>query len=128
MPTTNATNAAIATCADLLIRPCRRDVAALAPAEAARLLALLPGWRIENGKLCRDFLFRDFYHTMAFVNALAYLSHAEDHHPEMTVTYKNCNVRYDTHSVNGGQGGLSENDFICAARASTLFHANAVRA
>jgi 4a-hydroxytetrahydrobiopterin dehydratase len=54
---------------------------------------------------------------MAFVNALAFVSHAEDHHPEMTVTYKNCIVRYDTHSAHG----LSDNDFICAAKASALY-------
>ncbi|MFS2140184.1 4a-hydroxytetrahydrobiopterin dehydratase [Duganella sp. Dugasp56] len=118
----------IATAADLLNRNCRPARDALDAAEAARLLALVPGWSLEDGKLVRTFGFNNYYRTMAFVNALAYLSHAEDHHPEMTVTYKTCVVRYDTHSVNNGQGGLSDNDFICAAKAGVLFHSAAVKA
>ncbi len=110
-----------ATTADLLDARCRPAKQALDAHEAARLLPLVPGWSLEDGKLCRTFGFLNYYRTMAFVNALAYLSHAEDHHPEMTVTYKNCTVRYDTHSVNEGRGGLSDNDFICAAKAGALF-------
>lgn len=120
-------SAAIATPADLLGRNCHPARDALSADEAARLAALLPGWSLEDGKLVRTFSFNNYYRTMAFVNALAYLSHAEDHHPEMTVTYKNCIVRYDTHSVNNGQGGLSINDFICAAKAGLLFHSAAVK-
>ena len=93
---------------------------ALDAAEAQRLAGLLPAWRLENGKLCRNFRFADYYETLAFVNALAWVTHAEDHHPELTVTYKDCLVRYDTHSVNQGRGGLSLNDFICAAKADAL--------
>lgn len=114
------TAGAISRSAQLLALHCAPAKDALDPAEAARLLALLPGWRIEQGKLCRSFGFRNYYETMAFANALAYLTHAEDHHPEMTITYKNCLLRYDTHSVNQGQGGLSLNDFICAAKADAL--------
>ena len=114
-------NANLATHADLLAGRCRHATLALDAGEAARLLPLVPGWSLEDGKLCRTFGFLNYYRTMAFVNALAYLSHAEDHHPEMTVTYKNCTVRYDTHSVNDGRGGLSDNDFICAAKADALF-------
>ena len=110
----------IAATADLLTRQCRPARDALDAAEAARLLALVPGWALEDGRLVRSFGFSNYYRTMAFVNALAYLSHAEDHHPELTVTYKNCIVRYDTHWVNQGRGGLSDNDFICAAKAGAL--------
>ena len=106
--------------ADLLGARCHPAKQALTAGEAARLLPLVPAWSLENGKLCRTFGFLNYYRTMAFVYALAYLSHAEDHHPEMTVTYKNCTVRYDTHSVNDGRGGLSDNDFICAAKADAL--------
>lgn len=113
------------TTADLLQARCSHATDALDGADAARLLLQIPGWRLEEGKLCRDFRFADYYHTMAFVNALAYLSHNEDHHPELTVTYQNCLVRYATHSVNGGRGGLSGNDYICAAKASALFQAAA---
>ena len=114
-------SANIDTTADLLDARCRPATQALDAAAAARLLPLVPGWSLEDGKLCRTFGFLNYYRTMAFANALAYLSHAEDHHPEMTVTYKNCTVRYDTHSVNDGRGGLSDNDFICAAKADALF-------
>ena len=111
---------------DLLLAHCSAQTAALDPAAVAARLPLVPGWAIENGKLCRNFGFHNYYETLAFVNALAYVTHAQDHHPELTVTYKNCVVSYDTHSVNdgrggrGGRGGLSHNDFICAAKASAL--------
>lgn len=112
---------ALSTVADLLAGHSRPAKLALTADRAARLLTLVPDWSLEGGKLCRTFGFLNYYRTMAFVNALAYLSHAEDHHPEMTVTYKNCTVRYDTHSVDDGRGGLSDNDFICAAKADALF-------
>ena len=54
---------------------------------------------------------------MAFVNAVAWLSHREDHHPELQVGYNRCRVEYWTHAI----GGLSENDFICAAKLDALF-------
>ncbi|WBS04571.1 4a-hydroxytetrahydrobiopterin dehydratase [Pseudoduganella sp. SL102] len=85
-------------------------------AEAARLLSLLDGWAIDAGRLTRAYGFKDYYQTMAFVNAIAYIAHCEDHHPELVVGYKNCVVRFDTHSVKG----LSLNDFICAAKADLL--------
>ena len=121
-------SSAIDSADDLLRRRSRPAQAALAAAEAARLLALLPGWRLEDGRLCADYAFQNYHHTMAFVNALAYLSHTEDHHPELTVTYKNCTIRYDTHCIaNHAGAGLSENDFICAAKAAVLFHAGAAK-
>jgi 4a-hydroxytetrahydrobiopterin dehydratase len=107
----------IDTSADLLARSSQPTMRALDATEAARLLTLVPGWTLEDGKLVRAFTFKNYYRTMAFVNALAYLSHTEDHHPEMTVTYNRCIVRYDTHSAHG----LSDNDFICAAKAGALF-------
>lgn len=114
--------------ADLLSRRSQHTTEALSADAAAALLAQVPGWSIEDGQLMRNFGFADYYRTMAFVNAVAYLSHAEDHHPELTVTYKTCLVRYSTHSVNGGRGGLSGNDFICAAKAGALFDATAAAA
>ena len=81
-------------------------------------LALLPGWeRIEDGAAIRKtFGFPDYYRTLAFVNALAFVAHREDHHPDLGVHYDRCVVRYSTHDV----GGLSENDFVCAAKAEQL--------
>lgn len=79
-------------------------------------LALVRGWRLERGAIEKTFAFADYHETIAFVNALAWVCYAEDHHPELRVTYNRCTVRFDTHSV----GGLSVNDFICAARADAL--------
>ncbi|MFB9243840.1 4a-hydroxytetrahydrobiopterin dehydratase [Massilia antarctica] len=102
----------------LLTQSCRADAAALAPDAIAALLPQVPGWSIADGKLLRRFTFKNYYDTMAFVNALAWISHHQDHHPELTVTYKECAVRYNTHSAGGA---LSDNDFICAAKANALF-------
>jgi len=104
----------------LLALHCAPAKEALSETEAARLAALLPAWTLENNQLVRTYAFNDYYRTLAFVNALAYLTHQQDHHPELTVTYNRCVVRYDTHSVNHGKGGLSINDFICAAKADAL--------
>ncbi|MFY2764939.1 4a-hydroxytetrahydrobiopterin dehydratase [Arenimonas sp. MALMAid1274] len=90
----------------------------LAPEAVARHLGVLPGWElVEDGAAIRKtFPFKDYYRTMAFVNALAYVAHGEDHHPDLGVHYDRAVVRYSTHDV----GGLSENDFICAAKAELL--------
>lgn len=90
----------------------------LSEARVRELLPQIPGWELaENGHaLVRTFRFDDYYRTMAFVNALAFVAHREDHHPDLSVHYDRCVVRYSTHDV----GGLSENDFICAARADAL--------
>ena len=82
------------------------------------LLAEIGDWHPnEDGtSIEREFHFKDYYHTMAFVNAVAWIAHNEDHHPDMSVHYNHCRVRFSTHSV----GGLSENDFICAARVDAL--------
>jgi 4a-hydroxytetrahydrobiopterin dehydratase len=81
-------------------------------------LGVLPSWElIEDGAAIRKiYRFADYYKTMAFVNALAFMAHREDHHPDLGVHYDRCVVRYSTHDV----GGLSENDFICAAKAEAL--------
>ncbi len=76
-------------------------------------------WLLAADRLSmeRDFIFRNFHETMAFVNAVAWVAHQQDHHPDMEIGYKHCLVRYSTHAI----GGLSENDFICAARIEALF-------
>lgn len=86
--------------------------------EIAALLALLPPWQaVEDGQAIRaEFRFADYFHTMAFVNAVASIAHREDHHPDLDVGYNRCVVRYSTHDV----GGLSLNDFICAAKVLDL--------
>lgn len=90
----------------------------LTQARVAELILEVPGWDlVEEGRaLYRTYHFDNYYQTMAFVNALAYIAHTEDHHPDLGVHYNRAVVRYSTHDV----GGLSENDFICAAKADAL--------
>lgn len=90
----------------------------LSEARIRELLPQVPGWELvdESSALARTFRFEDYYRTMSFVNALAHVANREDHHPDLSVHYDKCVVRYSTHDV----GGLSENDFICAAKADAL--------
>jgi 4a-hydroxytetrahydrobiopterin dehydratase len=90
----------------------------LSEARLRELLPQVPEWElVEDGHaIRRTFRFDDYYRTMAFVNALAHVAHREDHHPDLGVHYDRVVVRFSTHDV----GGLSENDFICAAKADAL--------
>ena len=97
-------------------KPCEGGVAPYSAQEAQEMLEALKGWTIENGRLVKLYPFKNYYHTMAFVNALAWISHREDHHPDLAVGYNQCRVVYWTHAI----GGLSENDFICAAKCDAL--------
>jgi 4a-hydroxytetrahydrobiopterin dehydratase len=100
----------------LAARHCQASVAKLDAAAAAALLRELPGWQIDNGVLTRTYGFGNYYETMAFVNTVAWVAHREDHHPDLRVGYSECQVSWWTHAV----GGLSENDFICAAKVDAL--------
>jgi 4a-hydroxytetrahydrobiopterin dehydratase len=95
---------------------CSAKTVALDAAAISAQLAHLPHWHIVDGALERTYAFGNYYETMAFVNALAWQSHREDHHPDLAVTYNRCTVRYSTHSVKG----ISPNDFICAAKCDAL--------
>lgn len=106
--------------ADLATRrckPCEGGVAPLTPDEVALLIKQLKGWQFAGGEIVKTYSFRNYHETMAFVNATAWISHREDHHPDLTVGYNQCRVEYHTHAI----GGLSENDFICAAKVDALF-------
>jgi 4a-hydroxytetrahydrobiopterin dehydratase len=105
----------------LLLQACRHLTQAASADEVATALAALSDWHVADGKLVRQFRFSDYHQTLAFVNAIANIIHKEDHHPELVVGYNRCEVRYDTHSVNEGKGGLSANDFICAAKIDAVF-------
>jgi 4a-hydroxytetrahydrobiopterin dehydratase len=98
-------------------KPCEGGVDPLRPAEVENLLKQLDGWALENGAIAKTYSFKNHYQTLAFVNAAAWISHREDHHPDMTVGYNTCRVAYVTHAI----GGLSTNDFICAAKLDKLF-------
>ncbi|MBX3700821.1 MAG: 4a-hydroxytetrahydrobiopterin dehydratase [Dokdonella sp.] len=98
--------------------PRRGAADAVDAATARQWLAVLPDWHIDTGTggIRKAFAFADYFHTMAFVNAVASIAHREDHHPELDVSYNRVAVHYSTHDV----GGLSLNDFICAAKVDDL--------
>ena len=102
--------------ADKKCKPCEGGVKPFTPSQTRELLKDLKGWAVEDGKLVKTFPFKNYYETLAFVNALAWISHREDHHPDLGVHYNKCRVEYSTHAI----GGLSENDFICAAKCDAL--------
>ena len=101
----------------LLEQRCSNAATAIAPPDLPALLAQVPAWQVVDGQLERRFGFKNYYQTMAFVNALAWVSHHQDHHPELVVNFKDCLVRYQTHSAGPA---LTLNDFICAALADGL--------
>ena len=96
--------------------PCEGGTTPYSDDEAPRMLRALKGWIIENNTLVKVYPFTNYYQTMVFVNAVAWISHREDHHPDLVVAYNKCRVEYSTHAI----GGLSENDFICAAKCDAL--------
>lgn len=99
--------------------PCEGGVPPLSRSDCERLLAQLSSeWRLspDGTELQRELVFKDFFRMMSFVNALAHVANAEDHHPDLAIGYNYCRIRYTTHAI----GGLSENDFICAAKIDQL--------
>lgn len=91
---------------------------ALDSAQVSDLLRQLPGWQLHDGgkAIVKDFKFADFHHTLGFINAVGFMANQEDHHPDLEAGYGHCQVLWSTHDV----GGLSLNDFICAARVEAL--------
>jgi 4a-hydroxytetrahydrobiopterin dehydratase len=98
--------------------PCEGGAQPLDRTTIESLLQQTPGWSVDADAkaIARTFDFKNFYHTMAFANAVAWIAHRENHHPNMEVSYKRCRLVYSTHAI----GGLSENDFICAAKVNEL--------
>ncbi len=99
-------------------KPCEGGVAPLNERQAAELLRALDGWGLSDDgrEIHKEFRFKNFYRTMSFVNAVAHIANTEGHHPDLEIGYSRCLVRYTTHAI----GGLSDNDFICAARIDAL--------
>lgn len=98
--------------------PCEGGVPPLDSKTVDNYLKQFPQWQLaaQGKEISRDFKFKNYYHTMAFVNAIAWMAHQENHHPDLEVGYNHCLVRYSTHAI----GGLSENDFICVAKVEAL--------
>lgn len=98
--------------------PCEGGVEKLSLEQVKQQLHALEGWTANNDatRISREFRFRNYFQTMAFVNAIAWMAHQENHHPDLEVHYNACVVHYNTHAI----AGLSENDFICAAKVNAL--------
>lgn len=99
--------------------PCEGNTPPLERSEAEQLLGQVGDeWSIDDDgrSIRREFKFKNFYRTISFVNAVAWIANREDHHPDLEVGYNRCLVRFSTHAI----GGLSRNDFICAAKIDAL--------
>ena len=96
--------------------PCTRGAARLSEAELAGLLASLPGWAHVGDRIAKTWRFGNYHETIAFVNAIAWIAHRADHHPDLSVHYNRCVVSFSTHDA----GGVTRNDMICAARVERL--------
>ena len=101
----------------LLQGTCRHLTEGASEAQVRDALSVLNDWAQIDGLLQREFRFADYHQTIAFVNAVAAMTHQEDHHPDMLISYNRCTVRYSTHSA----GSISHNDFICAAKVDDIY-------
>ena len=112
------TDAASDTLSERHCVPCEGGTSPLSLELAKVLLDQVPGWQLSDDgtTIQRRFEFKGFYKTMAFINAMAWIANTEDHHPDFEAGYNFCLVNFTTHAI----GGLSENDFICAARVNAL--------
>lgn len=99
-------------------KPCEGGVPPLEKQAIQLMLKEISGWTFDEKKqeIVGRFEFKNFYQTMAFANAVAWIANQEDHHPDLELGFKQCVVHYKTHAING----LSENDFICAAKINLL--------
>ncbi|CAM3587285.1 4a-hydroxytetrahydrobiopterin dehydratase [Paracidovorax anthurii] len=98
---------------------------ALNPTEIVSRLAELQGWALSGDGTAvaieKTYRFADYHETISFVNAVAFIANAQDHHPDLSVHYNRCVVRLNTHDVQG----ISATDFECAARFDALLTASA---
>ena len=101
---------------NFLEQKCAQRAAAMSDDEVKRHLAQTSGWHSASGAIEKTFAFKGWLETVAFVDALAWVCHVEDHHPDLRVSFDRCTIRFSTHSA----GGVSRNDFICAAKADAL--------
>lgn len=95
---------------------CRTGAPLLSVHEVTQRLRALPGWEYENNRLTKTFRFAHYYETLAFVNAVAFIAHRQDHHPDLSVHYNRVVVSYSTHDASG----VTLNDCICAAKVEAL--------
>lgn len=100
--------------------PCEGGVPALNTTEIQSYLKLTPDWELNSSStvISRKFEFKGFYKTISFVNAIAWIANQENHHPDLEVSYNSCLVKFTTHAIKG----LTDNDFICAAKINKIFN------
>jgi 4a-hydroxytetrahydrobiopterin dehydratase len=104
------------TLSDLAASHCRAGAPRMAEGKLQTALAALPGWTRAGERIEKTFRFADYYHTIAFVNAVASIAHREDLNPDLEVHYDRCGVAWSTHSA----GGITQNDLICAAKVEAI--------
>jgi 4a-hydroxytetrahydrobiopterin dehydratase len=95
---------------------CRPGAPLLSVSELTQRLKALPGWEYVENRIVKTFRFANYYETLAFVNAVAYVAHRQDHHPDLSVHYNRMVVAYSTHDA----GGVTLNDCVCAAKVEAL--------
>jgi 4a-hydroxytetrahydrobiopterin dehydratase len=103
------------------MNPVHQNRRALSATEVVTQLSQLNGeqalgWRLIDGSLEKTYSFKNYYETIAFVNAVAFIANAEDHHPDLALSYGKCTVRFNTHDVQG----ISVSDFFCASKVDAL--------
>jgi len=96
---------------------CRAGAPRLGADELVAHVGTLPGWTLAGDRIVKEYVFANYHETIAFVNALAWIAHREDHHPDLAVHYSRCVVAWSTHDA----GGVTLNDVVCAARVERLF-------
>lgn len=99
--------------------PCTGTTPTISADQARAMLRELPDWKLDDDAkaISAEYAFKNFHETMGFANAVAWMANQEDHHPDLELSWSRCRVRYSTHAV----GGLSENDFICAAKVARIY-------
>ena len=98
--------------------PCEGGMPPLNEGEIEKLLKHVNGWDVEDGRLTKQFNFKDFREAMGFVNKIAEVAESEGHHPDIMIHYSQVNIELWTHAING----LSENDFIVAAKIDEIIY------
>ena len=97
--------------------PCEGGVAPMTAPQIEQMLGQVDQWEYVEDHIEKTYNFKNYYETISFVNAVAWVSNQEGHHPNMEVNFRDCKVNYWTHAI----GGMSENDFICAAKVDALY-------
>lgn len=95
---------------------CEAGTPSMSAEQAEEMMDQVPEWELQGNKLVRRFRFKDFKEAMAFVNSVADLAESEGHHPDIYISWNRVRLELTTHAIKG----LSENDFIMAAKVSGL--------